>query len=392
MVPGAECLPSSSPSLERVLSPGSLGAFPEAAGGVLGPWGAPSWRAPAMKLGTAADEPQASARKPEIDAEAREAASGGRRMGKLRGLGPLLLILGLALWELVAALGPRGLVTEDVRQATALVRAELKPGELVTVAPEWIEPMVRRELGDLMPASMLGRADAGRYGRIWELSFAGKHAEDVQGLAAERVQRFGGVTVSRYPHEAVAVSLDLTERLPEARVTMALGAQAEKPCYWVGVAAGGLPQRGPAGAFRCERGSVELRTAEVDYRPRRAMVVEVGELTRTALVFEGIPDTAWRGGKLVLWLGHHDYHRRKTALGPSSVVVDLDRGAARVPIQVEVKQGFRPTEIPLPQGTTTAGAGTEHSIRIEISSAKPKDHLVALHGEIRPQLQLESKR
>lgn len=361
------------------MSPGSLGAFPEAAGGVLGPWGALG-----MKLGKAEDAPPASARKPAAEAEADGATGGGRRAGGLWGLVPLLLVLGLALWELVAALGRHGLSAEEVRQAAALVRAELRPGELVTVAPEWIEPLVRRELGDLMPASMLGRADAGRYGRIWELSFAGKHAEEVQGLAAERVQRFGGVTVSRYPHEAVAVSLDLTERLPAARVTATLGGQAEKPCYWVGGTPGGLPQRGPAGSFRCERGSVELRTAEVDYRPRRAMVIEVGEVTRTALSFEGIPDSAWRGGKLVLWLGHHDYHRRKTASGPSSVVVELDRGAGRVPIQVEVKQGFRPTEIPLPQGPAGAGAAGEHSIRIEISAARPRDHLVALHGEIRP--------
>lgn len=335
-----------------------------------------------MELG-AADTSRAGAAEAEDVAEGRGAAHPGRGVPKLWGLLPLLSVLGLSLWELVAALGPRGLAVGDVQEAAARVRAELKPGELVTVAPAWIEPQVRRELGDLMPASMLGRADASRYGRIWELSFAGQHAEEVQGLVAERAQRFGGVVVASYPHEAVAVSLDLTERLPSARVTMALGGQAEKPCYWVGVAAGGLAQRGPAGAFRCERGTVEPRTAEVDYRPRRAVVVEVGELTRTALVFEGIPDAAWRGGKLVLWLGHHDFHRRKTAQGPSSVVVDLDRGAARVPIQVEVKQGFRPTEIPLPQG---AAAGGEHSLRIEVSAARPRDHLVALHGEIRTEI------
>lgn len=338
-----------------------------------------------MKLGEAEDAPRARTQTLKAEENAEEEAAAPRGGRRLAGLVPLLLVLGLALWELVAALGPHGLAAGDVRQAAALVRAELAPGELVTVAPEWIEPLVRRELGDLMPASMLGRADAARYGRIWELSFAGKHAEEVQGLAAERVQRFGGVTVSRYPHAATAIRMDLTERLPASRVTMALGAQAEKPCYWVGVAAGGLPQRGPAGAFRCERGSVELRTAEVDYRPRRSMVVEVGELTRTALVFEGIPDAAWRGAKLVLWLGHHDFHRRKTAQGPSSVVVDLDRGAARVPIQVEVKQDFLPTEIPLPQGAP----GGEHSIRIEVSAPKPRDHLVALHGEIRPDIRPE---
>lgn len=369
------------------MTPGSLGAFPEAAGGVMGPWGAPRWGTAGIKLG-AEDAPAARAEAPGGEAEADGAARGAGGFLRLWKMAPLLFVLGLALWELVAALGPRGLVVGDVQRAAALVRAELKPGELVTVAPGWIEPQVRRELGDLMPAAMLGRADAGRYGRIWELSFAGAHAEEVQGLAAERAQRFGGIVVSSYPHEAVAVGLDLTERLPMARVTMALGAQAEKPCYWLGVAAGGLPQRGPAGAFRCERGSVEQRTAEVDYRPRRAMVVEVGEQARTALVFEGIPDAVWRGGKLVLWLGHHDFHRRKTAQGPSTVAVDLDRGAARTSIQVEVKQGFGPTEIPLPQG---AAAGGEHTLRIEVSAARPRDHLVALHGEIRPQARPEMR-
>jgi hypothetical protein len=190
----------------------------------------------------------------------------------------------------------------------------------------------------------------------------------------------------------VAVTFDLTEQLMAARVTFGrstgpgaagvagvAGAGGEQPCLFSGPPPGPMPPRGPAGAFRCERGTVEQRTAEVDYAPRRAVVVEAAEGGRTALTWDGISDDDWRGGRLVLWLGHHDFHRRKTAKGPSEVVVDLDHGAARVALWVEVHQPFSPTEIPLPAGAV----GARHRLRIEVAAQSAINHLVALHGEIR---------
>lgn len=315
---------------------------------------------------------------------------GGRGPGpRLALLGPLLLVVGLALWELTAALFPRTLPDADVKQAAAALRAEFRAGDLIATAPPWIAPLVQRELGDLMPASLVGRADAARFGRIFEVSFADQRSADTLGLTPDSQRRFGRLVLARYPHQPVAVTFDLTEQLMAAQVTFGrtggpaaaqvAASAGEQPCLFSGPPPGPQPPRGPAGAFRCERGTVEQRTAEVDYQPRRAVVVEAAEGGRTALTWTGISDDDWRGGRLVLWLGHHDFHRRKTAKGPSEVVVDLDRGAARVVLWVEVHQPFLSTEIPLPAGAV----GARHSLRIEVAAQSATNHLVALHGEIR---------
>jgi hypothetical protein len=314
---------------------------------------------------------------------------GGDASGESPGRGPALAVLAVvvavALLEAVTALRPRAVPQDQLAAASAVVRAQFQPGDLITSSPPWLTQLVQRELGDLMPAAMLGRPDARRYGRIWTLQFgsAGSAAlaEDIGGLPMRLQQPFGAVTLSRYEQQPVEVRYDLTEQLLAAQVTQAaIGSAApEVPCLWSGPTPTFPPPRGPAGAFRCPGGTVERRSMEIDYRPRYGVVVTLAEGQRTSIEYSGIPDTAWQGARLSLWLGLHDYHARKTAVGPAEVVVDLDHGTRRLPISVAVDQGFRLSELALPAGTT----GSLHSVRIELSAPSAHNHFVGLHGELR---------
>lgn len=303
----------------------------------------------------------------------------------------LALVVGVAVVESGAALGPRGLPDSDLRAACAALRAEFRPGDLIDFAPTWLSQLGQRELGDLMPVTMLGRADARRYARIWTVAFgragAAALADELGGLTAREQREFGRLTLSLYEQEPVQVTYDLTAQLLSAQVTQAPGAAAatadlapgpEVPCLWSGPIPSAHPARGPAGLFRCPSSTVERRVMEIDYRPRYGVVATLAQGQRTILEYS-IPDADWQGGRLALWLGLHDYHARKTAVGPAQVVVDLDQGARRVPLTVEVAQGFVPHELALPTGP----ARPVHVLRIELSAASAQNHLVGLHGELR---------
>ncbi len=262
---------------------------------------------------------------------------------------------------------------------TQAARAAYQAGALVAVSPDWLSPLIRRELGDLMPLSHLGRADGKRFAQILEISLPPHHAQDVLGLRSNGEQRFGSLRLAHYQQQPVAVSYDLDEHFLDATVSQrpSTDGASEVPCLWSGPLPTPQPTPGPLGGFACGTGRVELRTMEIDYQPRRGIVSELVQGQRTLLRYS-IPDAEWRGSTLHLWLGLHDYHQRKQAIGPVEVVVDLNDGAARVPLTVEVAQGFEPHQIALP-----VASGDVHHLRIELFAASAAHHLVGLHGELR---------
>ena len=309
---------------------------------------------------------------------------------RLPALALLALVVVVAALESGAALGPRVLPAADLQAACAAVRAEFRAGDLIDFAPAWLTQLGQRELGDLMPVTMLGRADSRRYARIWTVTLgqAGaarlndELAAELTGLTARARREFGHLTLSLYEQAPVAVSYDLTAQLLTAQVAQVAGGEGsrgpEVPCLWSGPVPTAHPARGAAGAFRCPSATVERRVMEVDYRPRYGVVATLAQGQRTILEYS-IADADWQGSRLVLWLGLHDYHARKTAVGPAQVVVDLDQGARRVPLTIAVTQGFAKHELELPAGP----ARSSHVVRLELAAASAQNHFVALHGELR---------
>lgn len=85
---------------------------------------------------------------------------------------PLLGLGELALAVHQAGGGPS---EQDYRELAASVRTLYRPGDLITVNPRWAEPLVRQNLGDdLMPVSLLGRADNETVGRVLAIESEGQ--------------------------------------------------------------------------------------------------------------------------------------------------------------------------------------------------------------------------
>lgn len=327
--------------------------------------------------------------------------------GRLLAVSALAAVLAVAGWETAAGMRSwlRTPQAADLRALSQAVRAELAPGDLIATAPAWIDPVVRGALGDVMPTPMLGRPDAGRYGRIFEIGLGTARSEDTQGLSPEREQPFGAYTLRRYRKPAATVTFDAVARLGEARILQlawdprgplfgrsgdsGLDGPLATPCPYQGPPLAACPPpRGPAGAFVCPQGRVERRTLEIAYRPRYGLSVTAGAGQVTELAWDAIPDSAWQGATLHLWLGLHDYHARKNAVGPAQVAVDLDGGQVQQTVSVtprESEGALAHITLALPAAGAKAAepSARTHSLRLRVAAEHAAHHHVGLIAELR---------
>jgi hypothetical protein len=221
--------------------------------------------------------------------------------------GPALLLALVSLWEMVAvsranqrAPGPR-----DWRALSAALRAEHRPGDLVTFAPGWIDPLGRHHLGDLIPLEMAGRMDAARYAVVWEVAEGDARSPDTAGLEPERSRQFGRLSLRRYRRAPAAVVTDFAAALPGAQV---VGRSAGRP---------------------------EVRLEEVGFAPHRCVVVvpQPGQTVRIAY------PAAALGTQLVGYVGLADVFTRRDVRDPGRLVVSVD-GRALADVTVGVDSGW----------------------------------------------------
>ena len=137
-------------------------------------------------------------------------------MSKIVAIACAVLMLGIALWEIVAtrAAGVPG--DEAWARAAKVVRAAHQPGDLIVFAPGWVDPTGRMHLGDLIPIEMAARMDDARYARIWELSIRGAHRDEPAAFEED----VDGVLVRRYDRTPVKV---LAEVAPAQLVLAEVG-------------------------------------------------------------------------------------------------------------------------------------------------------------------------
>lgn len=212
------------------------------------------------------------------------------RQGRPRALAavPAALLVAIAVWEILATrCDARAVPGDDAwREAAAVVRAGFQPGDLIVFAPDWVDPVGRLHLGDLIPVEVAGRMDAARFARIWEVSIRGAHASDVTGLAPVSTEERGGVTVARFERTPVTVVADVLDRLSSSKVT-----------------AGRAP-------------SLEL--AEVGFAPHRCIeLVPPGSPAR--LTFPQLP----LGSELVGYVGIADVFTRRDVRAPAHLDVEI---------------------------------------------------------------------
>jgi hypothetical protein len=236
---------------------------------------------------------------------------------------PAALLLLVALWEVCATRRDAHAVPGDEawQRASAAVRHDHVPGDLIVFAPEWIDPVGRLHFGDLIPVDMAARMDAARYGTIWEVSIRDARAPETAGLEPKTSADFGGVTVRRFVREPAVVVSDVRDQLATV--------QGPKP-------------------------SLEL--AEVGFAPHRCLQITPAVNDPQRITFPALQ----LGTTLVGYVGLADVFTRRDIRAPGELDVEID-GIIRARIEPGVDDGWVRFEIatqPGPADVTFVASAT----------------------------------
>ncbi len=243
----------------------------------------------------------------------------------LSALLPAIVLVAIAIWEIVAAVrAPAGVPGASAwDRAEAAVRADFHPGDLIVFAPDWIDPIGRLHLGDLIPIEAAARMDADRYGVIWEVSIRGARAPETAGLGAPAFEAdFGGVTVRRFEREPAHVVADLVALAPAAHGDVELTEVGFAPHRCVQL----VPP--PGGAVALDFGEVPLGDTLVGYVGLADVFTrrDVRDPGRLDLAIDGEPaasvtvgvDDGWHRFTIDTAPGEHHVAVTATAIGPNA--------------------------------------------------------------------------
>jgi hypothetical protein len=271
----------------------------------------------------------------------------------------------------VALLAPSRAPTDaDWAAAAGAVRAGFRPGDLIVAAPGWADPLLRVQLGDLIPPEMAGRMDDDRFARVWEVSQRGAHAPAAEGGVGAGAgtttvdERFGRLRVRLVERRAETVTYDFVAHWADAQVSRRDAAGAVVMC-----AAAGDRIACPAPG----NNSLQRQLVEVDQTLRQALLTEPVAGAATVIAFPAVP----LGSVLVIATGLHDTWMRKAARGTVEARVTVGDQATELPVTSD-DSGWTKTRI-----DTTSRAGQTAAVRLEISSAAPLDRFFAFAAEAR---------
>jgi hypothetical protein len=260
---------------------------------------------------------------------------------------------------------------QDWREAAAFVRGQWRPGDLVTAAPAWTDPLLRHVLGDRIDLAMAGRSDTAAYVRLWALVIRGAHVGEAPDCAPELARRFGRVTVKRWALDPPTVLYDFVERVRDAEVSW-LRPEAARACPWRRF---GPPARGglgfgvlaPIERFACDpRGGspwvAPVVMEDLDLAPRRCVWQQpAGAGAPIGVRFADVP----LGARIVLRGGLYYEAERMREGGPIVLRVRLDDR----PIGAMTHRdgdGWKALVVETPGRTGTRGA-----VAIEVSAPSP---------------------
>lgn len=201
---------------------------------------------------------------------------------------PAALLVLVALWEIVATLRAPASVPDDDAwtEAARVVRTQMQAGDLIVFAPDWVDPVGRLHLGDVMPIDDVARMDAAKYPRIWELSIRGARAPETAGLSPIDASEHGGVTVRRYEQAPAVVLADLRDRLATAKL---------------------------------DGGRATLVLAEVGFAPHRCIQAVPSGTGPLRITFAQVP----LGAQLVGYVGIADVFTRRDVRDPGQLAVEI---------------------------------------------------------------------
>lgn len=259
----------------------------------------------------------------------------------------VLLALAEAVNAFVApALAPSD---RDWKAAEAKVRAGFQPGDLIVAAPAWADPLMRLQLGDLVPMPIAGRMDAARFARVWEVSQRGARSADSEGAHLVSTSRHGALSVKLWEKPAARVVFDFLAEWQKASLTVTTPDRGELPCWTV-------PKK-----FQCGEGtSLGPELLEIDTTLRNGLALEPRERTTTALEYPNVP----LGRELAVAAGLHNVWLRKSGDGKVHMRVLADGRELGV-LDAGSESGWS-----LRRFDTAALVGRQATVRFEITTDK----------------------
>jgi len=292
-------------------------------------------------------------------------------MFRLRNLAWLLLLI-VPAYELLAHAWIVSHVPEaaDYGAAAEFVRSKLVPRDLITSAPEFIDPIVRQHLGDRMSPAMAGRSDDAGFERMWVISTRGALPDDAPEGRPELERTFGRVRVLRYTLGKSPVLLDLVQTLASAEVSI-MRDGAPRRCLR---RTGGVPRGGGLGRpvlmpiperFECDPerpwlfvGSIVME--DLENQPRYCVWQHPQGREPVSVRFSDVP----LGDQLVFYGGVYYEHERMREGGSIEVDISID-GQRRGGMTHLDGEGFRKLVL-------SNGSGTQRGeIRIDVRADNP---------------------
>lgn len=265
----------------------------------------------------------------------------------------------------------------DWDAAAAHVRAEWVSGDVVSVAPHWADPLMRRAMGDAIDIAHAGRADLAPYRRFWSLSIRGHRAADAPPQAPDHVQTFGRVRVERWNlPEDESILYDFVAHIADAEVSLIEHGEARVCSFSRGArpTGGGL---GSGPIIPKERHVCDPRrpwlwvgaTVEEDLEmlPRHCVWQHPNGREPVRARFSDVP----LGNSIVLYGGLWWEHERTMMGGQVDVVVRIDGQEAGRLIHRD-GDGWKRIEAAVPE----AIRGGRGQVDIEVSAPNP--HLRSL--------------
>jgi hypothetical protein len=265
----------------------------------------------------------------------------------------------------------------DWEELAPLVDHQRQPGDLVTVAPGWTEPLARRALGeDVMPLADVARADVSGYSHAVEVSLLGQHSTELSGWRELSFEEQGRFSVRRLenPHfEPVLYAFNDHVRQNQLSVVEWNG-EAERTCDYTDrarVTAGGLGGHVtyPRLRYRCSGGEDYFVGVTViddqHYRPRRCIFAHPPVNALLHLRFSNVP-----AGKVLRGWGGRSYLLSRDGGGtPVEFAAYVDRKEVGRRLFND-DQGFSAFEFPAGE----PGEGkVEVIFEIQTRSAKNRD-------------------
>ena len=281
-------------------------------------------------------------------------------------LGAAVVVSLLAVVETTVALvAPSRAPTDaDWAAAAAAVRAGFRPGDLIVAAPAWADPILRVQLGDLIPPEVAARMDDDRFARVWEVSQRGAQAPMSPGGTTTVDERFGRLRVRLRERPAEMVTYDFVARWADAHVSRRDPSGAVVACTSAGDRIV-CPAPG--------NNSLHRQLVEVDQKLREALLIEPVAGAAVVIEFPAVP----LGRALVIATGLHDTWMRKAARGTVEARFTVGDQTTELPVTSD-DSGWTRTRI-----DTSARAGQTAAVKLELTSAAPYDRFFAFAAEAR---------